>query len=670
MSSVKSRRGRSNRAHTRRNHGQPRLESLESRMLMSGIVSYATPAFAPPAITADNAGNLWMIDSSGLYKLDANGQTTAGPLLTGVVSGDIAFGNDHIYLADQQTWSILEVDPTNGSYVSYPASLDGSRTPTHLTVANDGSVWFGVSNGDTSVPNFPSEIGRLDVTSGDMTFASVPDGGVIPFSLTAAPDGSVWFVGMPQPTAEFELSVGANVGHAHAATDGSVVIDNMYAISTPGSLPTGLTVADDGNIWFAVAYNGDQFAGDGPDRLVHGVLSGSTLVQTEYTIPEPTGAGGPADVALDDSGRLWFTLFNSNQLGYMDTATGDFTLMAVPASAAGPAGILVTGTDVWATAAGGGSDTLLQVDLGSFVPPVISTSPNFDATVDEAFSGSIMVFVGEGDTGSISYTIDFGDGQTASGTATSSDGMYTIPANVTYDEIGTYATSVTVVSGGNSVTMNGTAVVTSGDTETVVGNGIDLTGSQNVPLAPNRTIEGSPVLAVATFSGPVAEYSAVITWGDNTTSTGLIVDLGGGMYAVVVEESKVYAADGTYNGSVTISGGPNELTVGFIAEISDTPLATSNGVQLQGLQGRHFNGTVATFSDDINSQTSWFIATINWGDGGTSTGIVVADSSNPGSYIVIGQHHYKGKKATYTVETLITNTVENSSVTATGTIQM
>jgi hypothetical protein len=375
--------------------------------------------------------------------------------------------------------------------------------------------------------------------------------------------------------------------------------------------------------------------------------------------------GGPASVALDGEGRLWFSQYNANQLGYMDTTTGDFTLMAIPASAANPGVIVTTGSDVWATALGGGTDNLLRVDLTSFVAPVNATSPNIDAVAGETFTGPLATFQ-TSDSGAISYVIDYGNGVTETGGFTGGPGVYTIPADVTYAAEGNYDTTITIsTADGDVVKMLGTAVVTSGNSE-VVGEGINLTGSEDQALAPNRTIDGQPVLAVATFSGADANYSALVTWGDGTTSQGDIVALGGGMFAVVVSTPKIYATNSSFDGSVTITGGTNDLTVGFTADISDTPMTVSSGLQLETLNGRHVNGTVATCTADVDSTVNWFVATINWGDGSTSSGVVIQDSA--GQYSVLGQHLYKGKKATYTILTQITNTVEDVTQTATATI--
>lgn len=76
----------------------------------------------------------------------------------------------------------------------------------------------------------------------------------------------------------------------------------------------------------------------------------------------------------------------------------------------------------------------------------------------------------------------------------------------------------------------------------------------------------------------------------------------------------------------------------------DAPL-TLQGVSLAATQGSAFNGTVATFTDaDPNGNLSQYSATVNWGDGTTSSsgsGVqIVADANVPRQFDVIGTHTY------------------------------
>jgi hypothetical protein len=61
----------------------------------------------------------------------------------------------------------------------------------------------------------------------------------------------------------------------------------------------------------------------------------------------------------------------------------------------------------------------------------------------------------------------------------------------------------------------------------------------------------------------------------------------------------------------------------------------------QATTNQPFTGTVATFTDaDPNGTVSDYTATITWGDGNMSAGVVSADVSTPGQFDVTGTHTY------------------------------
>jgi uncharacterized protein (TIGR03118 family) len=76
---------------------------------------------------------------------------------------------------------------------------------------------------------------------------------------------------------------------------------------------------------------------------------------------------------------------------------------------------------------------------------------------------------------------------------------------------------------------------------------------------------------------------------------------------------------------------------------TDAPL-TIQGLSIAPTQNAAFSGTLATFSDaDPNGTLSQFSATINWGDGTTSSGPavqIVADPHVPRQFDVMGTHTY------------------------------
>jgi hypothetical protein len=68
---------------------------------------------------------------------------------------------------------------------------------------------------------------------------------------------------------------------------------------------------------------------------------------------------------------------------------------------------------------------------------------------------------------------------------------------------------------------------------------------------------------------------------------------------------------------------------------SEQPI-TATGQAVTATEGQSFSGTVATFTDpDTNATASEYSATIDWGDGNTSTGTI---SGSGGSFSVSGSH--------------------------------
>jgi Bacterial Ig-like domain (group 1) len=84
---------------------------------------------------------------------------------------------------------------------------------------------------------------------------------------------------------------------------------------------------------------------------------------------------------------------------------------------------------------------------------------------------------------------------------------------------------------------------------------------------------------------------------------------------------------------------------------------TAEGHDLSGTEGTEASGTVATFTDPNTAATaSEYSATIEWGDGTTSSGTVTGGG---GSFAVSGKHTY-AEEGSYTITVAITD-VDNAS---------
>src|SRR5205807_209884 len=102
-----------------------------------------------------------------------------------------------------------------------------------------------------------------------------------------------------------------------------------------------------------------------------------------------------------------------------------------------------------------------------------------------------------------------------------------------------------------------------------------------------------------------------------------------------------YALEGTYSTSVAINDeGGSTATANGTATIADAPL-TGFGRTLT-IDKKEYSGVVGQFSDGnaLNNDPNQYIATINWGDGTTTTGTITRDATT-GRWNVLGTHRYK-----------------------------
>src|SRR5262249_55925265 len=81
----------------------------------------------------------------------------------------------------------------------------------------------------------------------------------------------------------------------------------------------------------------------------------------------------------------------------------------------------------------------------------------------------------------------------------------------------------------------------------------------------------------------------------------------------------------------------SSVTTSSTATVTDAPLSAS-AINMQTVEGLNFSAFIASFSDANPFATvADFHATIDWGDGQTTPGLVVANGAN---FQVIGTHVY------------------------------
>lgn len=244
--------------------------------------------------------------------------------------------------------------------------------------------------------------------------------------------------------------------------------------------------------------------------------------------------------------------------------------------------------------------------------------------------------------GAYSARINWGDGGTASAgsiTFNSQTQIFTVTAQHLYVEEGTYPLAITLSHDlAPSVTVTGTASVA--DPSVIPVGGFTFTGVEYRVPVPQT---------LATFTDPggaesLSDYSASINWGDGTVSAGqIVVDVTGATFTVL--GTHVYATFGAHTLSVTIHHDvAPDVTVIDTANIGVPPIQTTAlpatwrawtvPVELSPLARLSFTDTEMT-------------ATISWGDGGTSAGVITPDMLGS-SGTVRGSHVY-AKTGNYTI---------------------
>jgi uncharacterized repeat protein (TIGR01451 family) len=302
-------------------------------------------------------------------------------------------------------------------------------------------------------------------------------------------------------------------------------------------------------------------------------------------------------------------------------------------------------------------------DIGAFevVGPTVSAPVVSPASTNEGTSTSFTVsgtFTDPAGALAQPFTAVINWGDTTTSIATVSGGgnpfSYSFSGSHTYAQSGSY--SVTA-----SVTNNGGGTGTSAPTSVPVANVPPTVGTPGVSPTSTSEAASTSFTVNGTFSDPAAAldqpYTAVINWGDSTTSIGTVSG-GGNPFIYGFSGSHTYAQSGSYNVTVSVTdkdGGTGTsaattVTVANIAPTVSTPVVSPTSAS-EGVSAS-FSAS-GTFTDPASGLDQPFTAVINWGDSTTSTATVTG-SANPFNYNFGGTHTY-AQSGSYNVTASITD---------------
>jgi class 3 adenylate cyclase/streptogramin lyase len=275
----------------------------------------------------------------------------------GVGSDPIGVASDggHIWVINQRSGTIQQIDPDANPPVGQPASTFGATTG---LAAGDGAAW--ITSGNVTTPDATSIIYRFDAKTQltPVTKDAPPGVGAVAYA-----NGSLW---VADPNTDQVLHIDPKTGD---------VVDAIAVDKKPVAIAAG--PGDTAAIWVANALG----------NSVSRVASGDVAAQSF-----PVGSS-PSGIAVGSNGDVWVTSSEANTVTHLDP-TGHLiaTIDQVPG---GASSIAVAGSSVW-VAATIAPFSVVRIDAGAnrVSDTVAVSGPPSSLTVDAA--GNLWVTVRAG----------------------------------------------------------------------------------------------------------------------------------------------------------------------------------------------------------------------------------------------------------------------------------
>jgi hypothetical protein len=359
-----------------------------------------------------------------------------------------------------------------------------------------------------------------------------------------------------------------------------------------------------------------------PANAVEGQATGSlTLATFTDANPQPSIFDYSATIAWGD-GSVDFVYANN---GILPNPDGSFSVVAghVYADAVSGQDFSVTIQDAGG-ATTGGSATVNVTD-----PPLVPAGMSGMVVANHPFTATVATFSDNNPTGDVSEygaKINWGDGHSSEGTVVPSGGAFAVLGTHTYKATGNDPVSVTITDNSVPATASSSFQVVP-----LAASGDTITPTED------KLFDGQvAAFQSSNLSAVARDFTASINWGDGETSTGMVTANPNGTFDVI--GSHVYADEGGDHVDVIVADqNGHQASALSSAVVADAPLL---GVRLtrSAVEGSPFQGTIASFSDaNPLAAASEITASIDWDDGQTSTGTVVAGN---GHFIVVGDHTY------------------------------
>jgi hypothetical protein len=618
--------------------GQTYLGSTTVTTDASGNANFSFTAALVPGetvltATATDPNNNTSEFSHGLSLLNAPGlpvQATEGIAFTAPVA---TFTDSDGDPASNFT-AVINWGDNQSSAGTITANGNGSFTVsgTH-TYANEGTYPITVAIGDTdgasantsstaTVADAPLSAAAVNISATEDTAFS---GSVATFTYGNLNAAATVF------TAVINWGDGTSSAGSISGSNGSFSVTGSHTYAAAGSFPVSVAINDGGGS--TTGANDTAVVADAP------------LTATGAAVSATQAAGFSATVAT-------FTYGNPNAPAATFSATinwGDGNTSAGSISASGHGVFSVAGAHNYANEGSfpitvtitdtNGSTIVVESSVQVADAPISATATTITATAGISFTGVVAIFTDgnpNATAAQFSATINWNDGTTSAGIVTATSSGFSVTGTHTFAAVGSYVVLVGISDAGGGSSNAGTSAQVADAPLAAAGAAVSATQAASF----------SATVATFTYGNPnasAAAFSATISWGDGTSSTGSISGSNG---SFSVGGTHSYATQGSFTVTTTITDANDSTVVAkSSAQVADAPISAT-ATTITATAGSSFTGVVATFTDgNPNATAAQFSATINWNDGTTSAGSISATSKG---FSVTGTHTYAAK-GTYPV---------------------
>ncbi len=241
---------------------------------------------------------------------------------------------------------------------------------------------------------------------------------------------------------------------------------------------------------------------------------------------------------------------------------------------------------------------------------------------------------------------------------------------VSYDS----STNQMVVSGSHIYSGSGSFTITT----SVVYNGATSLFSRSIqidrspPLVSGVTVGGTTNIAlpsntvVATFTDPsgAGTYSAMVDWGDDSSTAGQVIYIGSGTYAV--EAGHTYPETGSDKIVVQVIGSLGDSGTGTSTAVIVAPTLNVEANGLESDDTNTVSGVIGMITTtDLTAKPNSFDVTVSWGDSHSDYNVNVVEEM-PGDFEIVASHTY-GANGNFTFTISVTDSASRSA-TATGVL--